>query len=427
MPNTYKAEDTTIVDVADLFVSTEVEGALAELMAKANLLTTLDGDAAVGNVLISKTFYNTSITAKRTGTMPNNAGDTNAISAHLDGAYLHVIPTTGYYDGVDDATVTDAQQAGYTLLTTEDHNSMIEYLVVGGYTTERLMKFTLYDLAYREKSPAISVNDANISGIANDTVNILFSTYDFNTQVARATYDFQDAMGKGSVLYGAYGRCVSCDTTANTGRVFYGTNSGLVQSVQKKYISGVGGEGIHQYEYGGAVYGVSWLANHVYAGGATVKKVYKLNEADLSKDAESADYGGTIYAVHNAGTYVYCGGATTEKVWKIDTADMSKLAESADLGTTIQCITSDSTHLYVGCANGYVYKLLKSDMTTVASAACYTGIIYAITNYLSYVYIGGATTQKVYKLLKTDLSIVAQSITYGGDIHGLCFGPLVAV
>ena len=44
-----------------------------------------------------------------TGTMPNRAGDTTAASYHASGTSIHVVPATGYVDGVDDATViTDA-------------------------------------------------------------------------------------------------------------------------------------------------------------------------------------------------------------------------------------------------------------------------------------------------------------------------------
>lgn len=54
---------------------------------------TLDGDAAVGNVLIGKTFYNNS-TTKQTGTMWNN----RAVSQSLDCGNSYTIPE-GYHNG----------------------------------------------------------------------------------------------------------------------------------------------------------------------------------------------------------------------------------------------------------------------------------------------------------------------------------------
>lgn len=71
---------------------------------------TLTGDAAVGNVLSAKTFYNTDPNTKSTGTMANNAGDVAAVSSHAGAAgEIHVVPAAGYTDGSDDASViTDA-------------------------------------------------------------------------------------------------------------------------------------------------------------------------------------------------------------------------------------------------------------------------------------------------------------------------------
>ena len=47
--------------------------------------------------------------AQITGTMPNRAGDVAAVSYHVSGTSLHIIPASGYVDGVDDATtITDA-------------------------------------------------------------------------------------------------------------------------------------------------------------------------------------------------------------------------------------------------------------------------------------------------------------------------------
>lgn len=67
----------------------------------------LTGDAAVTNVLTGKTFYKDS-TEQLTGTMPNNAGDKAAVSAHMaTGTVLHVVPAAGYTDGTDDAATID--------------------------------------------------------------------------------------------------------------------------------------------------------------------------------------------------------------------------------------------------------------------------------------------------------------------------------
>lgn len=67
--------------------------------------STLTGDAVVANVLDGKFFYKDDPATKLEGTMPNNAGNVNAVSYHADGTSLHIVPAEGYTDGSDDATV----------------------------------------------------------------------------------------------------------------------------------------------------------------------------------------------------------------------------------------------------------------------------------------------------------------------------------
>jgi hypothetical protein len=64
---------------------------------------TSDATAAQSEILDGETAYIAS--GKVTGSMPNNAGNVNAVSYHADGTSLHIIPAQGYTDGSDDATV----------------------------------------------------------------------------------------------------------------------------------------------------------------------------------------------------------------------------------------------------------------------------------------------------------------------------------
>ena len=95
-------------------------------------------------------------------------------------------------------------------------------------------------------------------------------------------------------------------------------------------------------------------------------------------------------------------------------------AESIDYGGTIWSITSDDNYLYVGGATtNKVYKLNKSDLSKVAESSTYGGNILSITSDDNYLYVGGVTTNKVYKLNKSNLSKVAESIDYGGGIRSI--------
>lgn len=94
------------------------EGKIDEIIAGLN--NSMDGDAAVGNVLASKTFFNTSCKNedKRTGTMPNNAGDVASVAGEMgSGTTLKVTPAQGYTDGVDDKTTIDLTTVDADLVT----------------------------------------------------------------------------------------------------------------------------------------------------------------------------------------------------------------------------------------------------------------------------------------------------------------------
>ncbi|MBH5316692.1 hypothetical protein I6N90_02570 [Paenibacillus sp. GSMTC-2017] len=65
-----------------------------------------DADASTSHVLSNRTFYQGGL--KRTGTMPDRAGDTAAISSAVSGTTLRLGASEGYRDGVNDfVTITD--------------------------------------------------------------------------------------------------------------------------------------------------------------------------------------------------------------------------------------------------------------------------------------------------------------------------------
>lgn len=80
--------------------------------------TVLTGDAVVAEVLDGKFFYKDDATSKLEGTMPNNAGDVAAVSAHMGATTnLHVVPAAGYTDGSDDAATIDLATVDADLVT----------------------------------------------------------------------------------------------------------------------------------------------------------------------------------------------------------------------------------------------------------------------------------------------------------------------
>jgi hypothetical protein len=68
----------------------------------------LTGDALVGDVLAGKTFYSNDPDTQLTGTMPVNEGDNACSSSSVSGTTLKLVAPTGFYDGDDTVTITDA-------------------------------------------------------------------------------------------------------------------------------------------------------------------------------------------------------------------------------------------------------------------------------------------------------------------------------
>ena len=115
------------------------------------------GNAAVTDVLATKTFSNDS-DSDLVGTMPNNAGDVNAVSSHSGGSgTIHVVPAKGYTDGSDDASViTDAD----FVVTNIKHNVEI-FGLTGSYDTEAVAPISA---ATVQKDKIGYVNGTKITG-----------------------------------------------------------------------------------------------------------------------------------------------------------------------------------------------------------------------------------------------------------------------
>jgi hypothetical protein len=89
-----------IVDaINDMNQTADVTDTYAQLAGKIRDISK-DADASVDNVLSGKTFYQGG--GKKTGTMPNRAGDTEALAISRSGTTLKLRAPKGFYDGIDD-------------------------------------------------------------------------------------------------------------------------------------------------------------------------------------------------------------------------------------------------------------------------------------------------------------------------------------
>jgi hypothetical protein len=95
-------------------------------------------------------------------------------------------------------------------------------------------------------------------------------------------------------------------------------------------------------------------------------------------------------------------------------------AEGPAYGGAITKIVVDGDYIYVaGATTQKVRRYLKSDLSFVDETADYGGTIYALAVDDTHIYVGGLTTQKVNKYLKSDLSYVGQTADFGGDIWNI--------
>lgn len=173
--------------------------------------------------------------------------------------------------------------------------------------------------------------------------------------------------------------------------------------------------------YGGTVYDMVTDDEYIYYIGATTNRIYKAYKHNFQFVAQSASFGGALYGLRADSTHLYVVGSNNvQRAYKILKTTLATSASSAVYGSpsALFGIYLDDTHFYVG---GYgpntVVKLLKSNMSTVATSASYGGTIRSITGDDTYIYVVGLTTNRVRKYLKSNLSYVTQSGSYGAGIY----------
>ena len=94
------------------------------------------------------------------------------------------------------------------------------------------------------------------------------------------------------------------------------------------------------------------------------------------------------------------------------------MASAASYGGIIHAVVDDATHIFVaGETTNTIRKYLKSDMSLVAESPSYGGSIRALYVDATHVFAAGETTFTVRKYLKTDLTYVTQSPSYGANIY----------
>lgn len=194
VPTADVATNTNMRDVignkSDTVAGTSIVALAKQVLSAINSAFALTGNAVVGNVLATKTFYKDNYQTKLTGTMPNNAGAVACVSASITaGTTLSVVPAEGYTDGTDDTSTIDLTTVDADLVT-GNIKSGVTILGVAGKT--EVVDTTEVANAAAESNILFGkvafVNGAKMTGNDNNLVN----TY----EVANAAAEGDIASGK---------------------------------------------------------------------------------------------------------------------------------------------------------------------------------------------------------------------------------------
>jgi len=96
----------------------------------ANVVDTSSGDAVAGEILTGKKAYVDG--AEVTGTMADKEGDNVASSSSVDGTTLKLVAPTGFYDGTDTVTITDADFVAANIKDTVNIFGVVGTYAAGG-------------------------------------------------------------------------------------------------------------------------------------------------------------------------------------------------------------------------------------------------------------------------------------------------------
>jgi hypothetical protein len=169
--------------------------------------------------------------------------------------------------------------------------------------------------------------------------------------------------------------------------------------------------------YGATIYALALNDTHVFIGGTTTNKVRKLLKSDLSFVADSATAGATIYSLALNDTHIFAGGGSPAAIRKYLISDLSLVDTSSSTVGGPSVIKIDDSYIYASCGTVNQLRVYNiSDLEFVQGGPAGTNLRGLGLDDLN-VYISIDTNGDILKLLKSDLSFVASFPPYGGPVH----------
>ncbi len=143
--------------------------------------------------------------------------------------------------------------------------------------------------------------------------------------------------------------------------------------------------------------------------------IRKHKQSDLSFVSEAAK--SNLSSICQNTEFLFVG--TSDRVYKIRKSDMTTVAQSGYLNYEVQAISCDNSFVYIA-QDQRVLELLASDLTETPKKSGYYGYaIYSLISDSNNVFIGGPTVNEVWRLVKSDLSVASKSAACAFTLYNL--------
>jgi hypothetical protein len=176
---------------------------------------------------------------------------------------------------------------------------------------------------------------------------------------------------------------------------------------------------------------IAALRTELFVAQYATNSIVKLRLYDLFKLGCCDTYGdknvptGIIYSTES-GLYIYGSEYDFNTRFFQCPAVFSKYCEHgsvlyASYGNCIAQLSADNRYFVVGENDGYAHKIDKHNigLTGTVMDTAYGGAVKGICCLGDYVYLGGATTNKVWQVKFSDMTKQAESASYGGQINAV--------
>jgi hypothetical protein len=176
-------------------------------------------------------------------------------------------------------------------------------------------------------------------------------------------------------------------------------------------------------EYGGFINSIIINNGFFYMGGQTNARVHKVGESNLTRVGTTNAYGDRIFNIASNNGSIFVGGiafsfgnASVQKYHESNLVLQSNSSAIFGAGNGIRAIVINNGYVYAAGDSRIVEKFHESNLVSVGNTANYGGIIYSLSVNNGFLYVGGASNNRVQAFYESNLAFINSSNSYGGNI-----------